>query len=46
MRCTVGDLAQARNRILANDPELAAHVRRLARRQEQAFLTVGVGRGA
>jgi hypothetical protein len=30
MRCTVGDLAQARNRILANDPELAAHVRKVA----------------
>lgn len=30
MRYTVGDLAQARNRILANDPELAAHVRKLA----------------
>jgi V8-like Glu-specific endopeptidase len=30
MRFTVGDLAQARNRILANDPELAAHVRKLA----------------
>jgi hypothetical protein len=30
MRCTVGDLAQARNRILADDPELAAHVRKLA----------------
>ena len=31
MRYTVGDLAQARNRILGNDPELAAHVRKLAR---------------
>jgi hypothetical protein len=30
MRCTVGDLAQARNRLSANDPELAAHVRKLA----------------
>jgi PLD-like domain/Trypsin-like peptidase domain len=30
MRCTVGDLAQARNRILANDPELAAQVRKVA----------------
>jgi V8-like Glu-specific endopeptidase len=30
MRYTVGDLAQARNRILADDPELAAHVRKLA----------------
>jgi hypothetical protein len=31
MRYTIGDIAQARNRILANDPELAAHVRKLAR---------------
>ena len=31
MRYTAGDLAQARNRILGNDPELAAHVRKLAR---------------
>jgi V8-like Glu-specific endopeptidase len=30
MRYTVGDLAQARNRILANDPELAAHIHKLA----------------
>jgi hypothetical protein len=30
MRCTVGDIAQARNRILTNDPELAAHARKLA----------------
>jgi hypothetical protein len=30
MRCTVGDLEQARNRIVANDPELAAHIRKLA----------------
>lgn len=30
MRCTVGDLAQARNRILADDPELAEHIRKIA----------------
>ena len=30
MRYTVGDLAQARNRILANDPQLAVHIRKLA----------------
>jgi hypothetical protein len=30
MRCTAEDLAQARNRILAYDPELAAHVRKIA----------------
>jgi hypothetical protein len=30
MRCTVRDLAQARNRIWANDGELAAPVRKLA----------------
>lgn len=30
MRCTVGDLAQARNRILADDPELAQHIRKIA----------------
>ena len=41
MRCTVGDLAQVRNRILADDPELAEHIRR---RQAQAFLAVGGGR--
>src|SRR5437588_6041027 len=31
MRYTIGDIAQARNRILVNDPELAAHIRKLAR---------------
>ena len=43
MRCTVGDLAQARNRILANDPELAAHVRKLAdARRKPSWLSEAV----